>query len=239
MRRVSACANFASRCLIRATERDSFLLPLKESFSVSRQLLCIFALSSDGGPGIDRRSAAKTLLCNNNDFHLRPMCIIFGMIERNVACCHASLRPYGLVRARAREREIGAPASLRREEGRCKREKCSVLTNDSSSNDCSQNERLPHSRSTSFSFVLFSTYYLFSPNSRRSPSSVPFVLVSSPNLFFLPFVFLFVSRGRGSRWKCHRHRRRSVRSPTPHDDAHFHEIVPTYTNFGATWWHGR
>lgn len=38
---------------------------------------------------------AKTLLCNNNDLHLRPMCIIFDMIERNVACCHACLRHRG------------------------------------------------------------------------------------------------------------------------------------------------
>lgn len=36
------------------------------------------------------------------------MCIIFGMIERNVACCHACSAP---LRHRG-EREIGAPADL-------------------------------------------------------------------------------------------------------------------------------
>lgn len=58
----------------RSRRRENF-------FSVSRQRAYMSRMVARH---IDRRSAAKTLLCNNNDFHLQPMCIIFGMIERNV-----------------------------------------------------------------------------------------------------------------------------------------------------------
>lgn len=62
----------------------------RRNFSGSRQR--IYGVRK-GGIGIG--TATKTPLCNNNDFHLRPMYIIFGMIERNVACCHACPHPYG------------------------------------------------------------------------------------------------------------------------------------------------
>lgn len=126
----------------------------EKSFSVSRQRSRL----AGARPGIDRRSAAKTLLCNNNDFHLRPMCIIFGMIERNVACCHACLRPYGT--ARQRLAHLQNPSDERKtEEVRYWRtfpHQTTVL-----------GTKLP----LLIYLLLFSTYYLSSPNSRRSPSA--------------------------------------------------------------------
>lgn len=70
-------------------------------------------------------------------------------------------RPYG-----TGAKEIGAPADLAVERG--KRES---VRYDSSSYDCSRNEGRPPSLTPALSLLLSSTYYLSSPNSRRSPSA--------------------------------------------------------------------
>lgn len=91
------------------------------------------------------------------------MCIIFGMIERNVACCHACLRPYGLVRTRAREREIGAPASLRSERKAAVRERSvRYWRTIPHQTTVLGTKRLPLSRSTSFSLSFSSLLIIFS-----------------------------------------------------------------------------
>lgn len=157
------------------------------------------------------------------------MCIIFGMIERNVACCHACSAP---LRHRG-ERDWRTCGPRRREES----------------------ERafgtIPHHTTV--------------PGTRgRPPLSPALSLLLSPLLITFPLLILVVllrlvrlrsrsiplffpavpfsppSEVAHTRWKCHRHRR--ARFPSfffLDDDVYFHEIVPPYTNFGATWWHGR
>lgn len=107
-------------------------------------------------------------------------------------------RPYG-----TGAKEIGAPADLTVERKARERERESVRY-DSSSYDCSRNEGRPP-LSPALSPLLSSTYYLSSPNSRRSPSarSSSFSLDS---LFFPVVPFSPPLRSR-TRWKCHRHRR--------------------------------
>lgn len=71
---------------------------------------------------------------------------------------------------------------------RGKRTSVRYWRNDSSSNDCSRNGRLPLSPDLHLSFS--SAYYLSSPNSRRSPSACSSPLL--PNLFFLLYLLLLL-----------------------------------------------
>lgn len=153
------------------------------------------------------------------------MCIIFGMIERNVACCHACSAP---LRHRG-ERDWRTCGPHRREES----------------------ERafgtIPHHTTV--------------PGTRGGHLSLPLYLFCSPLLITFPLLILVVLL------RLVRLRSRSIPfsfpsflfppsevahtvevPPSPSrpiplffldDDVYFHEIVPPYTNFGATWWHGR
>lgn len=88
---------------------------------------------------------------------------------------------------------------------------------------------------------LSSTYYLTSPNSRRSLSARSFSFSPNPLLFSISSSSFSVSSFSSSKVELTMKMPPSPSRPIPlfSDDAHFHEIVPTYTNFGATWWHGR
>lgn len=116
------------------------------------------------------------------------MCIIFGMIERNVACCHACSAPLQHRGERLAHLRTSPSGGKRRS-----------VRYDSSSYDCSRNDFL----SLPLSLLLSSTYYLSSPNSRRSPSARSSSL--SPNSLFFPIVPF--SPSEVAVWKCHRHRR--------------------------------
>jgi len=100
----------------------------------------------------------------------------------------------------ASEREIGAPANLRREESEealAKRFFIKWLFSE---------RRLP--LPPELYLLSSSAYYLFSPNSRRSPSARSSLFL--PNLFFLllpPPPPLSSARRSNSQWKCHRHHR--------------------------------
>lgn len=130
------------------------------------------------------------------------MCIIFGMIERN------ALRVVTLAcvpTASGREKL----AHLRISTSRGKRRRCSVLPKPILHRTTVLGTRLP----PSFPILLLSsTYYLTSPNSRRSLSARSFSF-SPPNLLFSLFLLLlrplrlFLLLRSSSRWKCHRHRR--------------------------------
>lgn len=144
-------------------------------------------------------------------------------------CCVLSRLPAPL---RHRERSAHLQTSAKRKAA----EKCSVLANDSSSNDCSRNENflspdLPLARSSLL--ITFPLLILVVLLRLRSPSRSRPIFSSSPSSSSSssPEVELAMEVPPSPS---------SCPIPHPfHDDAYFHEIVPTYTNFGATWWHGR
>jgi len=161
------------------------------------------------------------------------MCIIFGMIERNVACCHACTAPL----QHRGERLVHLQISPSRRDCRLSREESEralpflIIRLFPERGETSDFLSLP------LSFLLSSTYYLSSPNSRRSPSARSSSF--SPNSLFFSrrsFFFSFLrSRSRSATV--------TVAPDSPlfflDDHVYFHEIVPPYTNFDATWWHGR
>lgn len=163
------------------------------------------------------------------------MCIIFGMIERNVACCHACLHPYG---TRARDWCTCKPLAER------KTNKCSVLAKRFFIKRLFSERRLPLSLSLSFSPRIFTSYA--APLLITFPLLILVVLLrpirlhSLPNLFFLLYIYLlFLLGGQTRDGSATVTVVPDSSLPSFSDDEHFHEIVPLYTNFGATWWHGR
>lgn len=157
------------------------------------------------------------------------MCIIFGMIERNalrvvtLACV-----PTASGREKLAHLRISTSKGKRRGVRYCRTilHRTTVL-----------GTRLPSS--FPIHLLLSSTYYLTSPNSRRSLSARSFSF--SPNLFFslfllLLFLFLlFLFLRSSSRWKCHRHRRARFPSlATTHISTKSFQRTPISARRGGT-----
>lgn len=156
------------------------------------------------------------------------MCIIFGMIERNalrvvtLACV-----PTASGREKLAHLRISTSRGKRRGVRYCRTilHRTTVL-----------GTRLPPS--FPIYLLLSSTYYLTSPNSRRSLSARSFSF--SPNLLFSLFLLLlplllFLLLRSNSRWKCHRHRRARFPSlATTHISTKSFQRTPISARRGGT-----